>query len=184
MNDKERILTYLFSTYYPKYLLCMDNRMNIIKNLSDINVGDLVLAVTSGIHEFSIGYVVEKMRESDMVIREIGSNKTCKISNEMFYKIDTSNLSKTVLLEGMQYELYLKTEKALRKYNDVSFHQYRLMEIEFNESIATVYLRKKWHEYDKGTAPKFSFNYNSKTTQKYILNAIEDSLLKEGENND
>jgi hypothetical protein len=153
----------------------------MIKNLSNINVGDLVLAVTSGIHEFSIGYVVNKMSESDMVIREIGGKKTCKISNEMFYKIDTSNLSKTILLEGIQYELYLKTEKALRKYNDISLYQYRLMEIEFNNNIATVYLRKKWHEYEKETAPEISFNYNSKTTQKYILNAIEDSLIKEGE---
>lgn len=184
MNDKERILTHLFTTYYPRYLLCMDNRMNMIQNLSNINIGDLVLAVTSGIHEFSIGYVVEKITESDMVIREIGSDKICKISNEMFYKIDTSHLSKNILLEGIQYELYLKTEKALRKYNGVSFYQYALMEIEFNNNIATVYLRKKWHEYEKETAPKFSFNYNSKTTQKYILNAIEDGLIKEGENCD
>jgi hypothetical protein len=58
----------------------------MIQNLSNINVGDLVLAVTSGIHEFSIGYVIEKITESDMVIREIGSDKTCKISNEMFYR--------------------------------------------------------------------------------------------------
>ncbi|BAO05231.1 hypothetical protein CF067_17550 [Clostridium sporogenes] len=178
MEDKERILTHIFSTFYPRYLLCMDNRMDLIKNLSEINVGDLVLAVTSGIHEFTIGYVVDKMNEADMVLREIGSKNTCKISNEMFYKIDTSHLSKHILLEGEQYKLYLKTVKALNKFIDTSCNQYRFMEMEFEGSIATVYLRKKWHEYNKETAPKFSFSYNTKTTQKSILKAIEDGLLK------
>lgn len=188
MNDKERILTHIISIFYPKYLLPGKWSMDTFNKCNDdsIQVGDLVLATTSGIHNFTIGYVVKKKSNWEMTLREIGNVNTCNIENEQFYKIDVSQLDRNILLEGEQYLLYEKIKKAFDLLDDDSFagHKtYQVIELEFSNKLlsskkcVTVYLRKKWTEYNKKTAPKITFNYDDKTSIEDIIKEVQRLLI-------
>lgn len=174
MTDKERVLFHIISQYYPKYLLGMyeTNKLDFFnKNCtSAIEVGDLVLAASSGLHDFTVGYVVTKKSESEMIVREIGSKKTCNISNEIFYKIDKERLCDVYLLEGLQYKTYCKVSKAI---SNVDGYTQRFHSIAFGEHICTVNLRKM---YTDEISKSFTFEYSSKTTIKEIENKMEEAL--------
>lgn len=122
----------------------------------------MVLATTSGIYNFTIGYVTNIIDESQMTIREIGSKKTCNISNEMFYRIDQSHLSKYYLLEGLQYKIYCKVEKAI---NNVADYPTRFHSLSFDGNQCTVNLRLMFTD---EITKSYTFTYSYKTTIKDI----------------
>lgn len=172
MTDKERVLLHIISTYYPKYLLGMydTDKFDFFNRNNKPDVGDLVLAVSSGIHDYTVGYVVSKKSDSEMVVREIGSKKTCNISNEMFYRIDRSRLSDVYLLEGQQYKTYIKVSKAV---SNVDGYIQRFHSIDFEDNKCTVNLRKM---FTNDISKSFSFEYNSKTTIKEIEDKMKEVL--------
>lgn len=178
MTDKERILTYIFTSFYPRYVLDLDKKGKDLFhkcNSESIQIGDLVLGTTSGIHDFTIGYVVKKNNNWSMNIREIGGESVCELTNEQFYKIDISELDKNILLEGECYIIYENTKKALDLYADDSFlggKRYFVMEMEFDNDFVTVYLRKKWDNYVKNTAPIIKFNYKERASVQDILQVL------------
>jgi len=174
MTDKERILTYIIQRFYPKYLLHIYDDENLFNkcNYNNIKNGDLVLAITSGTHDFSIGYVTRIISESEMIIREIGSNKTCRIGNEMFYKIDLEKLDSDMLLEGLQYDIYIKVKKAINKATE---YYTRYHSIEFVEGLfkcCKFHLRKA---FSNNIIKSFTFKYSSKTTIKEIVELIKNN---------
>lgn len=177
MTDKERVLLHIISRCYPKYLLGMydTDRLDLFnKNCSSaIRTGDLVLAVSSGLHDYTVGYVMDRNSDSEMVIREIGSEKTCNISNEMFYKIDKDLLSDTVLLEGVEYKTYIKVSKAI---SNAGGYSQKFHSITFNDDVCTVNLRKM---FTNEILKSFSFKYNSKTTIKEIETKMELALKEQ-----
>jgi len=170
LTDKERILTHIIRQIYPRYIFghtSFQERFESSKSES-IKKGDLVLGLTSGSHEYTIGYAIRIFTESEMILREIGSKRTCRIGNEMFYRIPMKILSKYELLEGLEYITYTKIHKALRKAEtkySVYFHS-----LDFDDGICIVNLREKWKDEIYKT---FEFKYSSKTTIKEIVNLIE-----------
>lgn len=179
MTDKERILTYIIQRFYPKYIIGLDNRREIFDKCkaSSIRKGDLVIAISSGLHSFSIGYVENLLSESEMLIREIGTNRTCKIGNEMFYKIDIEKLDKNELLEGKQYDLYQSIKKVCNKNYYINNKCLYLYYVNFlKDNIVEVCMREKWHEYNKDNPIKFIFKNKSKITLKEITEAMKRDL--------
>lgn len=173
MTDKERILTHIISVYYPKYMLRIgnDNSIEFFNKNSKPKIDDLVLARTSGLHDFTIGYVVDIKSDSEMTIREIGTQRTCNIGNEMFYSIDKEHLYENYLLEGLQYKTYCKVMKAI---SNVDGYTYRFHSIDFNDNKCTVNLRLIFEDSITKTT---TFNYSSKTTIKEIEKEIR-KLIK------
>lgn len=165
MTDKERILTHIVKSFYPIYLLgIIGHKAEMFSNYSEENIqtGDLVISMTSGIHDFTIGYVVKKINNYELTIRKIGSSETYNIENEQFYKIDISNINKNELLEGAQYIVYKKVQEALVDDAFIPFmgsRTYYFGEIHFENKNVTVYLKKRNCEYNKELAPKITFSY-------------------------
>lgn len=169
MTDKERVLMTIIKSFYIKYINS-DIELLYRCNSSEIKIGDLVLAVTGKIHElqdFTIGYVVEINNEHDMTLREIGSNRICNISNELFYKIPIDLLiDKNYLLEGEKYKIYEKVLKAISKCDDY-FHS-----IDFEDDLCIVRTRKAFSREVKN---EYKFKYDSSTTVEEIVNLIKES---------
>lgn len=179
MTDKERILTYLFISFYPKYILNIKGKPFDELTAENIEIGDLVVSMTTGINEFTVGYVINKFNDYHMLVREIGSNTMCNIENDMFYKIDTSNLNYNLLLDGFEYQFYLKTEKAFQIFSENigTEEDYILMETVFNQNEVKIYFRKRWEDYTRNTAAAVvSFLYNKKTTLKFMINEFDKQL--------
>jgi len=167
---------HIISRIYPRFLFdknpdrYMDAQTGLIKK------GDLVLAATSGVHEFTVGYVDMVLTESEMVIREIGSKKTCKIHNEQFYKIPIELLSKYEILEGLQYAIYKKVLKAIYKVERLHYRNLlnegapkRFHSLDFRDNMCIVKLRRKW---EQDTCQSFEFKYSKITTIKELVSLI------------
>lgn len=77
--------------------------------------GDLVRAKTGGTSRWSLSFYVEPLGDGlgGALVREIGSERTCRYSNEEFEPV--VGLSPTQLLEGDRYQVYLKVIKAFNK---------------------------------------------------------------------
>lgn len=174
MTDKERILTYLFHTFYPKYIL--GNTPNYTESLKDIKIGDLVLSVSSGIHAFSIGYVTKILDKSEMIIREIGSGNTCHISNDMFLKIDISDLDQNQFLEGEQYKFYIKIKEIFDKNNRINNKVYYLHHVSFYDAEIEVHLRERFGEYNIENPIKFILDFNMDITEEEVIKAANDQI--------
>ena len=169
MRDKERILTHIISKIYPNYILGMKPDFKFSDLIDEnIKVGDLVYAVTSGLHEFKIGYVNSIKDHSSMIIREIGSKRTCSISNEMWYKIPLDMLYENELLECLEYKIYKMVLKAFKDSYAKRFHS-----ISFNDNICTVNIRRI---FDNEILKTYTFNYSKQTTFKEIINATEEAI--------
>lgn len=80
--------------------------------------GDLVVAWTGHACEWTVGWYVEKLPGdyAGALIREIGSRRTCRYSNEEFIPI--RGLYPNQLLEGARYQTYVKLQKAFAKVDD------------------------------------------------------------------
>lgn len=169
MRDKERILTHIISKIYPNYILGMKPEFKFSDLIDEnIKVGDLVYAVTSGLHEFKIGYVNSIKDHSSMVIREIGSKRACSISNEMWYKIPLDILYQNELLEGIEYKIYKMVLKSLKDSYAKRFHS-----ISFEDGLCTVNLRLI---FDNEILKTYTFNYSKQTTLKEIISVTEAAI--------
>lgn len=162
MTDKERILTAIVTTILPAMPYSNDRiDESTLLYPEKLQKGDLVLARTSfEPNDFSVGFV-SSVETNYVVIREIGSNRLCNYYNEGFVKINKAPLGYQIL-EGMQYQIYEKVEKAFHKYilSNVFFKS-----IVFSESDCTVQARKPFKDETYFTV---TFPYSSRTTIKQI----------------
>ena len=175
MKDKERILMSIITRVIPPLVyLChnYDDKSNYIKS-DAIHEGDLVYASTS-IHpnDFCVGFV-NSVYDDRVVIREIGSKRLCDYYNESFTKINKEKLGYEIL-EGVQYQTY---RKALKAFSNIA-SQTRFHSIEFNGNNCIINGRNL---FSNEISFRVEFEYNSKTTIKYIRNLLERCLNKKGE---
>jgi hypothetical protein len=182
MTDKERILMYLVSQL-GKPIISRPPRVHA--TYEDPQIGDLVICQSSGrlgVHPFTVGYVTRKFSNSHCWIREIGGEKECDISNELFVPIKGLNdpiYTDYEMLPGKQYRFYKKVTKAFKRGNE---YWYRFYDIKFEKNIAIITVGRRGGEitYDGKRYETIPFNvivrWNTKTTIKEIL----EELRKQG----
>lgn len=184
MTDKERILILLLNRIYTKTLYGSQAKINEWRDMqpgvfsskkNPLQPGDLVTTFTTIFpNEWMVGYVHEII-PGFVVLREIGSNRLCKYGNERFLRIDKELLGYEIL-EGDQYQTYLKVCKAFSK-ADYSY-TFRFKDISFDGNTCTVEGRRS---FSNETAFTFSFDYRKQKTIKAItamINPIAKSLIK------
>lgn len=175
MTDKERILTLISTmTAYAttEHRLLSENsvRWEYIHQDTILKNGDIVCGLTNSNHKYGVAFFQEKIGYSDLVVKEIGSEKTCNYTNEMFLVL--RNFPDMDKLCGIEYKTMLKVKKSL-----FDIDQYRFDRIDFQPHKLIITLRKKWTT-DKYT---FDFEYScpfSKITIKSLKFKIEDELSK------
>ena len=170
MSDKERILLAIIKSFIP-YLTtsCRDDDIVEHNFFGKIKYkkGDLVVAFTTfKINPFCVGFVEEDMRDEEgyVLIREIGSNKTCEYYNETFIRLNKDKLGYEIL-EGTQYKTYIKVLKAF----GYTGYWVRFSSIAFDGNLCTVKARKA---FENDEIFSISFRYNSKTSIKSIADML------------
>lgn len=143
----------------------------------ELKKGDLVIGKTGGIHEYTIGFYVAPL-SSDLggaVIREIGSERLCDYTNEMFEPI--VGLTPIQLLEGERYQVYQKVLKAFRKGSEWS---YRFSSVDFHDdSTLTIWVREAFggrlgHKNVNSLPFAVKIPWSKKTNVKAILTAMRE----------
>ena len=105
MNDKERILMTIIRELKSTMLCARDPRTGLgdFKNGFGKDgeyvhfegtslgpppeVGSLVVCDSGYLHDYTIGFVEEVLGYAECMIREIGTDRLCRVSNESFSKI-------------------------------------------------------------------------------------------------
>lgn len=140
----------------------------------ELRVDDLVLCATSGMgnpHEFTVGFIHEIVGFGDCVIREIGTDRLCRISNEQFIPI--KGLKDYQLWEKDKYEFSVKVHKAFAK-GDEDWYRYGGLDFEDDEAI--IWIREKFGGLTKPSKPfAAKMKWNKKTTIKAILGAMKEA---------
>jgi hypothetical protein len=168
MTDKERILLDLVAT------LCEPDYSGKRQGFAHVSidkpiVGDLAICQTSGRfnpHPFVVGYVHEIHASDDCTIRDIASDKLCRISNEHFLPI--RNFSPMRLFVGKQRRFYIKIRKAMKSINKWA---YRLGEVRIDGDTCIVSIREVFGglRVNRRCIPfDVQFSWNGKTTIKQI----------------
>lgn len=180
MSDKERILLTLINRVYRQALYGPRNEIEkwrdmqptIIGNGNPLEPGDLVTTMTTiSPNAFMLG-CVQEVRDDCVVIREIGSDKTCNYYNERFLKIDKSILGYEIL-EGEDYRIY---KKVLTAFTEADPHSLMFHSIRFDGKTCTITGRIMFED---EAVFETSFRYNSKTTIKSIRELIEQEYQKQ-----
>jgi PAS domain-containing protein len=184
MNDRERILTHIIDRLASTQLLANhrhgydseeyrdgDTYRVHFAYSKDAQVGDLVLAQTGGISEFKIGFVHHVVSESNLIIREIGSDKLCNYANERFVPI--YGLTEIDLLEGEKHEFYIKVQKAFRKLDNF---WHRFGGIHFDGNTVEIRVRERYGGLKAPTDPyTITIKWSKSMTIKRIM-----ALMVEG----
>jgi hypothetical protein len=152
LPDKERLLVHIIRELLSTQIMKMPWNMNYSRiggggdyvhfAIGDeaVQPGDLVICNTSGVHDFTIAWVVEKLAYAEFLLREIGSQRTCRMGNESVYII--RGLTEPWTWEGERYEFYRKVWKAFWKAGD---DWYRFGGLAFNEAgEAVMTVREKF----------------------------------------
>lgn len=137
----------------------------------DIEVGDLVMGQTSQVFDFKVGFVHQIYNQNHIVVREIGSNKTCDFSNERFLRI--IGLSEIDTLEGDKYLFYLKVLKAFRKADEV---MYLFNGIHFlDNNLVEISIRQRYGYIDGSIPFSFVIKWNKRMSIKRIIEAMREN---------
>lgn len=140
--------------------------------------GDLVMGKTGmrhGPHPYSIGFYVEPLiggygGYGGAVIREIGSPRLCNYSNEDFTPI--VGLTKTELLEGTHYQVYLKVLRAFGKGGE---YNYRFGGVDITDEELTIWVREAFGGISRPSKPfAVKLKWTKRTTVKAILAAMRE----------
>ena len=179
MKDKERILMVIINRIIPSLYISTSvedkekNCKTYILEKNYLKHGDLVFANTTIIpNDFMVGFV-EKVDEKNncVVIREIGSERLCNYSNELFTVINKEKLGYEIL-EGVQYKIY---EKVMKAFADYTCYYTRFKSLSFDGDICTVKTRAAFKQ---DTIFEISFPYNSKTTIREIGQMLKEKDKK------
>ena len=179
MKDKERILMVIINRIIPSLYVStsVDDKERICKThifeKNCLKHGDLVFANTTIVpNDFMVGFVEKVDEENDcVVIREIGSERLCNYSNELFTVINKERLGYEIL-EGVQYGIYKKVMKA---FADYAHYYTRFKSLSFDGDICTVEARAAFQQ---DTIFEISFPYNSKTSIKEIGKRLKEKDRK------
>jgi hypothetical protein len=134
----------------------------------DLKPGELVMCQTGQIDDFKIGFIVRRVEYGRCIIREIGSDRLCDYSNEMFTPI--RGLTATQLLEGEQYKFYLKVRKAFER-GDEFWHRFGGVDIQ--DGAAVIWVRERYGGLKTPSRPfSVDVTWTPKTTIKAILEAL------------
>ena len=182
MTDKERILLNLIKRISITYMDSKEHEgvhfahyLGGFCSGGNLKAGMLVLCMSSGIHDWTIGYLKEKINDG-WAVKELDSDRLCNISNESFLPIQ--GLNKTELFTGDDYIFY---NKVLTAFFRGSEYWYRFGGIDIIE-------KRKWkiwiREAFGGTNLKegmksipffLEIKWNKKTSIKYILQKMKDA---------
>jgi len=187
MTDKERILLTIIRQLSSTETLVMDRPWNpkkyeghvhfapwLASNDNEIKPGMLVMCETGGIHDWTIGYTIEPLNDNfgGWLIREIGSQRTCRVSNERFTPI--VGLRATDLLEGKEREFYHKVCRAFHK-GDEYIYRFGGVDMLPNRR-ARIWIREAFGGLNHNSIPfSFEMNWTPKTSIKAILKAMIDT---------
>lgn len=136
--------------------------------------GQLVLCETSGVHRFTIAVVVSPIDYSTCLIREFGSNRTCRMANEGFAVL--AGMSESDLLEGDEYQTYRKIIKAFGKTKD---YVYRFGGARFSkDGTVTVTIREVWGGRNGQSVPfDVTFAWHKRMSIKAIVAKLREGGL-------
>lgn len=158
MTNKERVLMELVRELYstqlhlqlrvpnrPDMWKIFDNREDVhfeCSSFDKIQIGDLVLCTSSGIHDWTVGFVHEIINPSwhELMVKEIGTNRLCKVGNEGFVPI--RGMSEQQLWNDDQYNFSIKVKKAFAKGGHYS---YRFGGMSFVGDKVAVYVREHFN---------------------------------------
>lgn len=146
--DKARILQYINGELITA-LLKFNQQVKIDLGKKP-KKGDVVYCVTSSFqnHDWVIsifeGYKSENggaWGSSEFILREIGSNRICNMSNESLYVID--GLDPIRMLEGDKHQLYLKIRKTFSRHGD-EWHLFGGIDFNDEKQEVTITVRERY----------------------------------------
>lgn len=190
MTDKERMLMAiaqaLASIQYSDTILLENTNFSETR----LSSGDILIAVSSGVHEFTVSTFV-RYEGSDVIVRELGGYKECKITNDWFNVlrgVRESPLYRTAFYKGDQYFFYEKVVKAFKK-GDEYWHQLDRVEFPY-DNTARIYVRVKWwasnrtdEENIASNGPKNGyrpFHFDMPFLKKTTITSILEQLIAHG----
>jgi hypothetical protein len=168
MSDKERIIM----TVARELASCLKNPRVKMAYDTQPKSGDLVMAMSSYCaNPFLISWYVEPFAGPlrGAIVREIGSEKLCEYANERFVPI--VGLRYEELLEGKQYQFFIKVLKAMSRKDEGYTH--RFGGILFKEDSVIIRIRMRW---ESESFYLITFKWNHKMSIK----DIQEELLKQG----
>ncbi len=163
MTDKERVLLKLVQLMglYGRFDDCHSFK---VKSFGDPKPGDLVICSTGRgePHRWTVGYWVERIGGSSGVVREIGTDALCHVTNESFRVVEGAG--EEVEFDRLRWKAYKKVLSALRRGraygHGVCFHS-----MIFEGRVATVSLREKWKQEISQT---FRIKFYARTTVREV----------------
>ena len=186
MNDKERILMTVLERLSLTQTLCLRGDTEAKFREADgheyahfgayddrkVQKGDLVLCVTTSVHDWKIGWVHEVVDFNTCVIREIGSDRLCNVYNERFQRI--VGVHESLLLEGEQYAFQQKVFKAFHKGDE---YLYRFGGVDFlPDNVARIWIREVFGGIAEPSKPfSFEMKWSKRTSVKKILEAMREN---------
>ena len=184
LEDKCRVLSSIIAGTYSTYAIRQDTynldpeqphlkSTRVVFHHSDLKRGDIVMCHTTAFyqHPWVIAEVEEVLTNSDVVLREIGSDNLFRMSNEGFIRI--LGLDDRLTLTGGKYRFWNKVIKAFRRgHRDHYF--YRFHSVEFlSDKRARIWIRAHvWLSRNDGSEVQpfsFEMDFNASTTIKVIL---------------
>lgn len=176
MSDKERILLQLIVNLASTQILA-GGQLYSAESFGDHvhfayykkpEPGDLVLCKTSGIHPYTVGWYVSGSEYGTSVIREIGTDRLCNVSNDSFLPI--VGMYKDHLLERDQRAVYLKVQQAFRRGGSFG-HMFGGLDFEVDEIVITI--REYMGGFGKTSIPyKVRMKWTKTMSVKSILEAM------------
>lgn len=167
MTDKERILT----TLAVKFLFETHQCTLGWSSKDKAQPGDLIMSASTGVHDFTFGYYAGIGEDGEYLMRELDSERTCKMYNDAFFIIPKDWFSSIQLLYGKERAMEEKVRKATSKLE----WGYRYGGAEFDGNVCTAKVRKVFSDDILFTV---AIPYSSKTTIKSILAAIEQAKVE------
>ncbi len=156
LSDKERMLLYLVGRLGLEVAFINGRRISDPEgfhvSLDKAKPGEIAIAGSS-FHEpnpFVVAKIVHANPNSEWLVQELGSNRTCKYTNETFYPI--RNLPPGIFLMGKERKFYELVRKAFRKvffrFNSLDFSGETAILIYRPGSFSKNYrcLKLNWHK--------------------------------------
>ena len=159
-----------------------------VKLGAPIKPGDIVRCKTNPNHGWGIAKLVEQTGHSTYVLREIGGDKLCNMSNE---SVDVLRfMAPARLYTGVKYRIYKwATGKAFsERYNPGADYFKRCGGVEFNEDVLVIWSRAHIGAMNKKSddgqtlhaQPKrFTMKWSNKTRLKDIVTAMNEQGFQE-----
>ncbi len=187
MKDKERMLMAIVSALqFANHEPGEDGHIYLDFSKRKIQPGEIVISVSSGIHEWTAAIFVKYLESHYYLIRELGGTKTCRLYHDalsVLRNIRENPYYGPLLLEGDDYIFYRKTIAAFKRGRD---SDHFLDKIEFPEKhTARIFVRVKWWGIAKenitpSTLTYRPFSFEMHWTKKTTIQAILDALIEHG----